>query len=234
MNTILLIDTIIHGDALEVLKTLPDCSIDALCTDPPAGISFMNKEFDSDRGGRDKWVLWLSEIMKETMRVMKPGGHGLIWSLPRTSHWTALALEDAGFQIRDNIYNIVSGDTALLNFIASLSEEQQNAFMQIIDQQRESSGILHINGAGFPKSLDISKAIDRLKDMKREVIGFKQHARYGDVSHQAWSTQDTNKNKQCYGNYPGYETKMLETAPASEEAKKWNGWHSALKPAVEN
>ena len=81
-------------------------SIDSMVTDPPAGISFMGKDWDKDRGGRDGWILWISEIFAECLRVLKPGAHGLVWALPRTSHWTATALEDAGFQIRDVITHI--------------------------------------------------------------------------------------------------------------------------------
>jgi site-specific DNA-methyltransferase (adenine-specific) len=90
-----------QGDGLDVLRTMPDASVDALVTDPPAGIAFMNKKWDHDRGGRDQWVAWLEERMREAYRVMKPGAHGLVWALPRTSHWTAYALENAGFEIAD-------------------------------------------------------------------------------------------------------------------------------------
>ncbi len=94
------------GDCLQVLKDMRTCSIDALVTDPPAGISFMGKHWDKDRGGRDAWVAWMTEVMRECLRVMKPGAHGLVWSLPRTSHWTATALEDAGFEVRDVITHL--------------------------------------------------------------------------------------------------------------------------------
>lgn len=92
---------ILHGDCLEKLKELADNSIDSVVTDPPAGISFLSKGWDSDKGGRDQWIKWLSEIMVEVKRVLKPGGHAFVWALPRTSHWTATAIEDAGFQVRD-------------------------------------------------------------------------------------------------------------------------------------
>jgi len=77
--------------------------VDALITDPPAGISFMGKAFDHDRGGMIPWVNWLSEIMSESLRVMKPGAIGLVWSIPRTCGWTQLALELAGFRVIDSI-----------------------------------------------------------------------------------------------------------------------------------
>jgi hypothetical protein len=94
------------GDCQEQLNKIDSDSIDALVTDPPAGISFMGKAWDSDKGGRDAWIAWLTQIMIQCFAVMKPGAHGLVWSLPRTSHWTALALENAGFEIRDCITHL--------------------------------------------------------------------------------------------------------------------------------
>lgn len=95
-----------RGDCLPGLRSLPDCSVDSIVTDPPAGISFMGKEWDSDKGGRDGWVAWLASVMAECLRVLKPGGHALVWALPRTSHWTATAVENAGFEIRDVHHHI--------------------------------------------------------------------------------------------------------------------------------
>ena len=115
---------LIHGDSTQELAAFRDNSFDALVTDPPAGIAFLNKQWDSDKGGRDQWVAWLSTILKECYRVLKPGAHGLIWSIPRTSHWAAWAAEDAGF----DILNVVT----------------------------------HIFGTGFPKGLDLSKALDKV------------------------------------------------------------------------
>lgn len=92
---------LLNGDCLEMLKELPDNSVDSLVTDPPAGISFMGKAWDDDKGGRDQWIAWLSDVMKECSRVLKPGAHALVWAIPRTSHWTTTAVENAGFEIRD-------------------------------------------------------------------------------------------------------------------------------------
>lgn len=98
--------TVINGDALEVLKTFEDNSFHSMVTDPPAGIAFMGKEWDKDKGGRDQWIAWLADIMKEAYRVLLPGAHILVWALPRTSHWTATAIEDAGFEVRDIVSHI--------------------------------------------------------------------------------------------------------------------------------
>lgn len=98
------------GECLEVLKTLPDNSIDSLVTDPPAGINMMQAAFDSDRGGREQWIDWLTSIAQECLRCLKPGSYGLVWALPRTSHWTTTALENASFDIKEIIvHNFASG-----------------------------------------------------------------------------------------------------------------------------
>ncbi len=111
--------TLLLGDSASVLRDLPDCSVDSIVTDPPAGIGFMGKAWDSDKGGRAQWIAWLAGVMREALRVLRPGGYALVWALPRTSHWTATAVEDAGFEIRDVHH--------------------------------------HIFGSGFPKSLNVAK-----------------------------------------------------------------------------
>ena len=92
--------TIIQGDNKEVLKTIEDNSIDAIVTDPPYGIGFLGKDWDQDIGSL--------ETYKECFRVLKPGGHILAFSAPRTYHHLALTIEKAGFEIRDQIMWIYS------------------------------------------------------------------------------------------------------------------------------
>lgn len=94
---------LLAGDCRDVLPTLADASVDALVCDPPAGIGFMNLAFDSDRGGRQHWIAWLAGIMVECRRIVRPGAYALVWALPRTSHWTATAVEDAGWIVQDVI-----------------------------------------------------------------------------------------------------------------------------------
>src|SRR2546429_9452384 len=91
------VDTIIHGDALEVLKTLPDNCVDAVVCDPPSSINFMNKSWDSDKGGRTPWVAWVSSIMQEAKRKFKAGGRCLVLRLPRKRPWTGICLAECGF-----------------------------------------------------------------------------------------------------------------------------------------
>jgi len=86
---------IINGDSLEVLKTLEENSVDAIVTDPPYGLSFMGKKWDYEVPSVELW--------KEVLRVLKPGGHLLSFAGSRTYHRMAVNIEDAGFEIRDQI-----------------------------------------------------------------------------------------------------------------------------------
>ena len=187
---------IIHGDCLKKLPKFDDNSIDALCTDPPAGINFMNKEWDKNRGGRECWVMWLQEIMEQCYRVLKPGSHGFVWAIPRTSHWTATALEDAGFEIRDIV--------------------------------------THLFGSGFPKNLNISRVIDKAAG--------KDHLRKRTYKKHTGGNGGVISNKNCLEGFRApwrddpekCEASTWATAPHTEQAKKWDGWGTALKPASEH
>lgn len=85
----------LHGDCLDVLKTMPDNSVDSIVTDPPYGLNFMGKKWDYDVPSEAIWV--------ECLRVLKPGGHLLAFAGTRTQHRMAVRIEDAGFEIRDMI-----------------------------------------------------------------------------------------------------------------------------------
>lgn len=95
-----------HARSEDILPKLPSDLFDALVTDPPSATGFMGQKWDGDRGGRDRWIAWLAGIMASALRVVKPGAHGLVWALPRTSGWTQLALEDAGWEVRDCITHL--------------------------------------------------------------------------------------------------------------------------------
>ena len=85
------------GDCRQRLKELADCSVDSVVTDPPYELGFMGKSWDSTGVAYDVTV-W-----QECLRVLKPGGHLLAFGGSRTYHRLAVAIEDAGFQIRDQI-----------------------------------------------------------------------------------------------------------------------------------
>jgi len=83
------------GDCLDVMRGLPDNSVDSIVTDPPYGLSFMNHHWD--------YQVPAIEVWREALRVLKPGGHLLAFAGTRTQHRMAVNIEDAGFEIRDMI-----------------------------------------------------------------------------------------------------------------------------------
>jgi hypothetical protein len=165
--------TVLHGDCREAMLTMPDNSVDAIITDPPYELGFMGKSWDSTG------VAYDITVWQECLRVLKPGGHLLAFGGSRTYHRLACAIEDAGFQIRDQI--------------------------------------MWVYGSGFPKSLNISKAIDKAAGAEREVVG-------KDKAGTGLGLMD--KSSTIGGEFD-------ITAPATAEAKQWEGWGTALKPAHE-
>jgi len=91
-------DEIIQGDCIEVMRTLPENSVDSIVTDPPYGLSFMGKKWDYDVPSVEVW--------KECQRVLKPGGYLLSFAGTRTQHRMCVNIEDAGFEIREIIKSL--------------------------------------------------------------------------------------------------------------------------------
>lgn len=117
--------TIYNGDCLELMPQLTAGSVDSIVTDPPYGLKFMGKGWDHGVPGAPYW--------QEALRVAKPGAHLLAFGGTRTYHRLAVAIEDAGWEIRDCI--------------------------------------MWVYGSGFPKSLDVSKAIDKAAGVEGEFGG---------------------------------------------------------------
>lgn len=163
-----------HGDCLKVLRSMPDCSVDSIVTDPPYGLSFMGKKWDYDVPSVEVWA--------ECLRVLKHGGHLLAFAGTRTQHRMAVRIEDAGFEIRDMI--------------------------------------AWVYGSGFPKSLDVSKAIDKAAGAEREVVGQRRQRANNASTSSAPMNASTGEME-------------LITAPTTDAAKQWQGWGTALKPALE-
>lgn len=135
---------VILGDCKEVIKSLESDSFDSFVTDPPAGISFMGAAWDSFESlmhFQDE----MAEVFKEVLRVMKPGAHGLVWALPRTSHHTGMALERAGFEIRDTILHLYGTGmpkgqnvSKAIDKMGGVSAEEQAKLLKV---KREGAGL---------------------------------------------------------------------------------------------
>lgn len=164
---------IISGDVLRFAAHYRGPKFHAVLCDPPYELGFMGKSWDS-RG-----VSFRAETWSAIRSLLAPGAHLLAFGGTRTFHRIAVAIEDAGFEIRDTL------------------------------------GWLY--GSGFPKSHDASKAIDREAGAEREVIGETMRGA------QSIST----------GKYGAWGDGITPTSPATDAARAWQGYGTALKPAWE-
>jgi site-specific DNA-methyltransferase (adenine-specific) len=182
--------TVFHGSNLDVLPFMADNSVDSIVTDPPYELGFMGKKWDSTG------IAYSVELWQECLRVLKPGGHILAFGGSRTWHRLAVAIEDAGFELRDSI--------------------------------------AWLYGSGFPKSLDVSKAIDKAAGAEREVAVETVSDLFGEREERKEKPAfGIGANGEAFGGHAEGAMFREDTGPATEEAKKWAGWGTALKPAFE-
>jgi len=175
---------LLKGNCLELLAEMPDNSVDSIVTDPPYELGFMGKSWDNSG------IAYSVELWSQALRVLKPGGHLLAFGGSRTYHRLASAVEDAGFEIRDQI--------------------------------------MWMYGSGFPKSLDVSKAIESsIKTGKSNSRSLRTIEQEGDGE----PYQLAGKNNGIMGKSVIWDRK--EFVPATSEAQQWQGWGTALKPAHE-
>lgn len=202
---------IIVGDCRESMAALPAESVDAVVCDPPYHLTSIVERFGKEDAAPAKsdgptgvyarasrgfmgqtWdggdVAFRPETWREVLRVLKPGGHLLAFSGTRTYHRMTVAIEDAGFEIRDQI--------------------------------------MWVYGSGFPKSHDVSKAIDKAAGAEREVTG-----RVTSITGQRVSPSSAIKRDTGIGRESAQVN--IETLPATDDARRWSGWGTALKPAHE-
>ena len=165
-----------QGNNIDILKTLEDASVDSVVTDPPYGIEFLAKDWDSNTGAVETW--------QECLRVLKPGGYLLAFSAARTYHQLATNIESVGFEIRDQI--------------------------------------MWLFASGFPKALDIGKAIQKRQGVE-ETQPAQTHLGEGRKKQDKYG----NNNPKALG-FTG-----VDVIPTSPEAKQWSGWKTALKPSHE-
>jgi site-specific DNA-methyltransferase (adenine-specific) len=203
--------TLHHGDCLDVLRTMADNSVDSVVSDPPYGLSqhkpdevieclraWLAGEIYKPKGkgfmGK-KWDAWVPgpEVWRECLRVLKPGGHILCFAGTRSMDLMCMAIRLAGFELRDAVgYAHDGGGAPLLSWCY---------------------------GSGFPKSHNLSKAIDREAGARgHDGVGFN-----------VAGIGVSNGGSKFRSDHPEY----VKPCGATEAAKQWEGWGSALKPAWE-
>lgn len=174
-----------HGDCRDVMATMEPESVDAIVTDPPYGLNFMGKEWDHGVPGVAFWA--------EALRVAKPGAHLLSFGGTRTFHRLAVAIEDAGWEIRDCI--------------------------------------MWVYGSGFPKSHNVSKAIESYEKFGGSGTVMMRKAVMGEEYTESVAKGTFRNGSQRTMN--SIASKGPEFIPSTDVAKEWDGWGTALKPAWE-
>ena len=115
-----------HGDCLEVMAGMEAGSVDAVITDPPYELGFMGKAWDNSG------IAYNVDVWRECLRVLKPGGHLLAFGGSRTYHRLACAVEDAGFEIRDQIMWVYgSGFPKSANISKMIDKQEQNRWLYV-------------------------------------------------------------------------------------------------------
>ncbi len=202
--------TLYQGDCRMVLRDLSDSSVDSIVCDPPYELGFMGKGWD--RSG----IAYDVAVWSECLRVLKPGGHLLAFGGSRTYHRVACAIEDAGFEIRDDIDFWYDANPLFAAFYDSLCDEQK----ALLHQSAGASHLSWVYGSGFPKSLDVSKAIDSASGAEREM-----------VKRERWDGKGTGK---AFGTFNSQSPQLKRAdKPITDAAKQWSGHGTALKPAHE-
>ena len=250
---------LIHGDCLEVLKGMPDNSVDSIVTDPPYGLSFMGKKWDYDVPEQAIW--------EECLRVLKPGGHLLAFAGTRTQHRMAVRIEDAGFEVRDMIAWVYgSGFPKSMDVSKAIDkangETRRERRLRFTEWMRstgltsaEINRITDTNMGGhyttaasqpsvatrehFEKlrpylGVEVPEWVEQLVDertvesenfKRREVVGVK------------WMTDTTVARPACAFLAQGIDSaprrEVALTVAHSDAARQWEGWGTALKPALE-
>ena len=242
---------ILLGDCRDRLKELPDNSIDSIVTDPPYELGFMGKSWDASGVAYDVTV-W-----QECLRVLKPGGHMLAFSGSRTYHRMACAIEDAGFQIRDQIMWVYgSGFPKSLNISKAIDKqngrrfEDRYALGRHIRERRELLGISratvnswfgYVDGCEHwerqdPHGARVPTMTDWLLLQDRLGLSNDWHELITRIEAERKIIAQRKAHQWLFN--PGEENIFVEkqldiTTPALAEAKEWDGWGTALKPAHE-
>ena len=245
-----------HGDCLEVLRSMPDCSVDSIVTDPPYGLSFMGKKWDYDVPSVDVWV--------ECLRVLKPGGHLLAFAGTRTQHRMAVRIEDAGFEIRDMIAWVYgSGFPKSMDVSKAIDKQRDDSedihrVVRWVEARRVESGVTRAQVEAHFETQNIGQALFTItagsksrvatweqwielksllkfdNDMDAEV--WRLNGRKGKPGEAFAEREVVGQHKTDMGGLGGERLGQAGgniTAPSTDAAKEWQGWGTALKPALE-
>lgn len=244
--------TLHHGDCLEVLATLPEASVDAIVTDPPYALGFMSKTWDKQPDFQD----WCRTWAVECLRVLKPGGHMLAFGGTRTWHRLACGVEDAGFELRDQIaWLYANGVPKSLDVAKAIDKESNNSRARKLEftEWMRSTGITvrEINEATGTRTgnrylsskqqpaIPTEAIFDKLRPILPKVPARIEKLVTERSSDEFSAFARRTDRKVVKRNIDNQATPLARVrtvnagTPVLDEAKRWQGWGTALKPAFE-
>ena len=235
-----------HGDCREVMATLDAESVDAIVCDPPYGLSFMGKGWDHGVPGVEFWT--------EALRVAKPGAHLLAFGGTRTYHRLACAIEDAGWEIRDCImWCFGSGFPKSHDVSKAIDKRGGNAHLTAeigaaLRAARKARGIsateadrTYCGGVtlwSWYEGRPAGQQLPAADVMAKVAADWPELRQYADLVAEAEREVVRQQQQGRLAVAPGQDndrsSKTLDiTAPATDAARQWSGWGTALKPAYE-
>ena len=197
--------TLLHGNNLDLLRAMPDNSVHAIVCDPPYGLG---KEPDALAMLRD-WIETGHHDVKS-----KSGFMGKTWDafVPQPVQWR-------------ECYRVLKPGGHLLAFAGTRTQDLVALGLRLAGFEIRDL-VAWVYGSGFPKSLDVGKALDKMAGAEREVIGSRNTAKGRSDGKKGYDSSDMlNSNSR--------NAVVDVTAPATEAAQQWDGWGTALKPALE-
>ena len=200
--------TIHRGDCIETMNAMPPESVDAIVTDPPYGLSFMQAKWDATPPG----VQWAEACY----RVLKPGGHIAAFGGTRTWHRLAVAIEDAGFEMRDSLAWLYGSGFPKSHDVGKAIDKLAGAEREVIGVNETLRKYMP-NGSTGSFQLHGCQSVQELERLAE--IGGK--------------TPDGTDARITLARRNDHEARFTLTAPATPEAAQWDGWGTALKPAFE-
>ena len=200
---------VINGDNIDLLKNYPDNYFDAVVTDPPYGL------------GKEPNAL---EVMEAWV---KDGYHEIKGSGFMGKEWDAFVPQPIFWK---EVFRVLKHGGHVLAFYGTRTYDWGVMAMRFAGFEIRDSITWHY-GSGFPKSHNISKAIDKLHGAEREVIGTKERGSVEEAKERGVGFLSDPANRNNVKQF-GYGTELI-TAPSTEAAKQWDGWGTALKPASE-
>jgi DNA modification methylase len=256
-------NVVLRGDCVEVMKTLPADSIDAIVTDPPYGIDFMGKEWDGF-GTPLGFQTWTEQWAREAFRVLRPGGHLLAFGGTRMYHRLATGVEDAGFEVRDMMSWLYGSGFPKSLAVSKAMDTRRNdraavyAVTAFVRSARDAAGKTNRDLAapfGFSSAMADHWVTDKAQPScptwsqwleLKTLLGFgdemdatvlELNGRKGTLG-KAWAEREVIATQHNWGGSSGSTPNAPNgswniTAPATDDAKRWEGWGTALKPAQE-